>query len=255
MGYFSELDIDNRFPPRKELTSSHVKKTPRNSKLIEGQIGLIFFETDSNEVPEMPDIRKSPKTTEEPNKNIIKDVSDNDLPVKKEYLNQHKVEFLNPTSIPYIRKNILEIGRRGVLKDTDRICAKSDEDLVNSLVVIPRDTMHVEYFPKKHYFSHKYIYLTGAILALPLTEYDGTQPEQRYIYVGNFSPNEKIRTKASIGCKMQMVKRSDEIQEIIPFKMPWGTLRVGYNLPAYKDNAIRVQISITGKNDVLNKSE
>jgi len=234
MSHFSELNIDRQFPPNGELVTMSIKKS-RRIKLIEGQTEMDLSKIDEIITQGVPSMRKN--TTEQ--------TINSDLPVSKDYLNSGRVEYLDSTNIPYIRKNILEIGRRGVLGDAESICALSDKDFVNRLVVIPRGTMHVEYYPKKHYYSHKCVYLTGSILALPITENDDKGPEQRYIYVGNFSSNEKIRKKTSIGSKIKYIKRGDET-EMDPFKMPWGTLQIGQNLPAYKGNAIRVQILPVG---------
>jgi hypothetical protein len=251
MGYFSELDIERQFPFKEEPMPKPVKKIGKRTKKVEGQFDFNNLGILDGEVAQIPAIRKSFEISGKSKENII-NVSDDDLPVGKEFLDQRKVVFLDPTSVFYIKKNILEIGRKGILGDAEKICAKSDEDFVKSLVVVPRDTMHVEFFHKKAYYSHKYIYLTGAILAIPLTENDGNGPEQRYIYVGNFSSDEKIKRKSSIGCKIECIKRDDKkseerikVIEDSPYKMPWGTLQIGQNLPAYKGIVSRVKIFAT----------
>jgi len=239
MSNFSELDLalKNGYPLSKRQ-QEYVSSIKLEQISLASLNPELFRRNFSNRPLQVSSGNETPQL-----KNVILNVEDSSLPVGREYLDGSRVAFLDPKTLPFIKRNLQQVGRSD-------IADKSDEEIAHSLVVIPRGTTMKEIFPKHERFRCEYIYLMGAILVIPITETEGYHTEQRYLYVGNFSHQEKVYKKASMGCRRQkFVNDADENFE--PEKMQIKTLSVGHNFPAYNNLAFRVQLSVSGKNEVL----
>lgn len=214
-------------------------KTGIRKKLVEGQIGIESLGISLDSITEMPKIRIDSKTqgeiktNEGIKKNVIEEISDDDLPAEKRYLDNRQVAFLDPKNIPYIKNNILKIGKKGILVDSIKFCTKTDEDIVKSLVVFPKDTSLYDVHNRRD------MVFRGGIIALPLKTTENWDPEQRFIYIGNFSDDEKRSQKDSTAYYFIDNKK----------KINWRNINIGQELPANANKALRAQISVAGKNE------
>lgn len=203
------------------------KPTRRTKKPIEGQINFenlgISLDTSIN-VPNIREIH---------GKNIIEPISEKNLPVELRYMNVNHVAFLDPRNISYIKDNIRLLGKRKILGDADIFCKKSNEEIINSLVVFPHKTILYDYHDQKE------IVLSGNILALPIKRSGDWGPEQVFIYVGNFSKDEKINSK-----KNTCYHPSNNLSK-------WRVMNLGHELPPNNEKAIRIQVSVTGINEII----
>lgn len=226
MGIFKENNLSSILPD--EITNSIEirEKNKRVRKEIEGQVS---FESLGINLKKEVGLKKS-----ELKVNEIKYVPDEHLPVERRYLNSNNVAFVKSSNIAFVRRNIKDFSMKESLRGTNSFLDKTDEEMVKKLVVFPNKTELYDYH------SGVTILFPGGILALPVRTSGDWGKEQSFIYVGNFSDDEKRNKKSNTG-----YYRADNDKPLV-----WRFMRSGQELPANDHKAIRVEISVNDKNEV-----
>ena len=224
MGIFKEQSLSRMYGEELEVPVQYNKISRSVKKPIEGQISFGIL----NIAAEMP------KTRVEPKKNEVKQTSNVDLPVDKEYLDNTKVAFLDPKIITFIKNNVIKIGKNGILGDAIKFCDKTDEDIIKRLVVFPTNTSLYDYHGSKE------IVFPGGVITLPVSMSGNYGPEQKFIYVGNFSKDEERCQKSNTRYKLTNIKGD----------LVWRSMSVGEDLPANYGKGVRVEMSVNGINEI-----
>jgi hypothetical protein len=233
MGRFKEISIQRLFGDEHSSLPPIQRRQSRSKKPIDGQISI-----DSLIIkPVVPLETRVITKVEETKENKLKPITDSELPVDRRYLNSGSVAFINPNNIIFIKNNFYIIGKNKILGDALTFCRMTDEEITKRLVVFPDRTI----LNDPH--SGKEMFIPGGILALPLkTTDDWGFERQSFMYIGNFSQCDEKRNQKNHTSYKELLANGT---------YKWRNISAGQELPANYHKALRIQLSVSGANNIV----